>query len=81
MALPFSVDAFSSRNKGIGDLKNLLVKISLGKAHARDQRSTARRSPRAFAKANLAAAFGAKRPFMRQVATTNLAVDRQFEHG
>jgi hypothetical protein len=45
MALPFSVDAFSSRNKGIGDLKNLLVKISLGKAHARDQRSTARRSP------------------------------------
>jgi hypothetical protein len=27
------------------------------------------------------AASGAKRPFMRQVATTKLAVDRQFEHG
>jgi hypothetical protein len=27
------------------------------------------------------AASGAKRPFMRQVATTKLAVDRQIEHG
>ena len=27
------------------------------------------------------AAHGAKRPFMRQVATTKLAVDRQIEHG
>jgi hypothetical protein len=26
-------------------------------------------------------ASGAKRPFMRRVATTKLAVDRQFEHG
>jgi hypothetical protein len=26
-------------------------------------------------------ASGADRPFMRQVATTKLAVDRQFEHG
>jgi hypothetical protein len=25
--------------------------------------------------------IGAKRPFMRQVATTKLAVDRQIEHG
>ena len=25
--------------------------------------------------------YSAKRPFMRQVATTKLAVDRQIEHG